>query len=310
MNPQRLLSSLSRRQLERLLGGEGLAIVIPPFVVRVRSQIPVVAEGLERLYSDHPLAPLEEDGFSDFHVAVQPRRPWFRPLCFFELDGSKPFTPLAQGEAFALFEWGLNWCVTSHCHQWISLHAAVLERGGHAVVLPAPPGAGKSTLCAALMLHGWRLLSDELTLLEPGSGWVVPSPRPISLKNDSIAVIRDRAPGSVLGPVAHDTQKGTVAHLKVLPESLARAGERALPAWVVFPRYERGATLQVQARTKATTVVELARNSFNQHVHGRTGFEALVRLVDACDSFDLRYSQLDQALAWFDALQPPPTGDS
>lgn len=308
MNTQPLLSSLSRRQLGRLLGGEGLAIVIPPFVVRVRSRIPVVAEGLERLYSDHPLVPLEGGGFSDFHVAVQPCRTWFRPLCFFALDGGQPFTPLAQGEAFALFEWGLNWCVTSHCHQWISLHAAVLERGGRAVVLPAPPGAGKSTLCAALMLHGWRLLSDELTLLEPGSGWVMPSPRPISLKNDSIDVIRDRAPGCVLGPVAHDTQKGTVAHLKVLPESLARAGERALPAWVVFPRYERGATLQVQARTKATTVVELARNSFNQHVHGRTGFEALVRLVDACDSFDLRYSQLDQALAWFDTLQPPPTG--
>ena len=310
MNTQRLLSSLPRPQLERRLGGDGLGIVIPPFVVRVRSQIPVVADGLERLYADHPLVSLDGAGFSDFHVAVQSRRPWFRPLCVFELDGGQPFTPLAQGEAFALFEWGLNWCVTSHCHQWISLHAAVLERGGRAVVLPAPPGAGKSTLCAALMLHGWRLLSDELTLLEPDSDWVVPSPRPISLKNGSIDVICDRAPGCVLGPVARDTQKGTVAHLKVQPESLARAGERALPAWVVFPRYERGAALQVQARTKATTVVDLARNSFNQHVHGRAGFEALVRLVDTCDNFDLRYSQLDQALAWFDALQPPPTGVS
>jgi hypothetical protein len=309
VSSQRLLSSLSRSQLEGILHGEGLGIVIPPFVVRVRSPISVVADGLHRLYSDNPLAHPVGAGFYDFHVAVQARRPWFRPLCVFALDGRQPFTPLAQGEAFALFEWGLNWCVTSHCHQWISLHAAVLERGGRAVVLPAPPGAGKSTLCAALMLHGWRLLSDELTLLEPGIGWVVPSPRPISLKNASIDVIRERSPGCVLGPVARDTQKGTVAHLKVLPESLARADERALPAWVVFPRYERGAALQVQSRSKATTVVELARNSFNQHVHGRAGFEALVRLVDTCDSFDLRYSQLDEALAWFDALEPPsPTG--
>ena len=305
MSAQRQLSSLPRTQLDRLLGGEGLGIVIPPFVVRVRSPICVVADGIERLYSDHLLAPQDGAGFFDFHVAVEASRPWFRPLCVFALDGRQPFTPLAQGEAFALFEWGLNWCVTSHCHQWISLHAAVLERGGRAVVLPAPPGAGKSTLCAALMLHGWRLLSDELTLLEPGSGWVVPSPRRISLKNASIDVIRERDPGCVLGPVAHDTQKGTVAHLKVLPDSLARADERALPAWVVFPRYERGAALQVQPRAKATTVVELARNSFNQHVHGRAGFEALVRMVDACDSFDLRYSQLDQALDWFDALEPP-----
>src|SRR5690606_4759659 len=105
---------------------------------------------------------------------------------------------------------------------------------------------------------------------------------------------------------AYDTQKGTVAHLRVLPDSLARAGERALPAWVVFPQYERDAALQVQARSKAATVEELARNIFNQHVHGRAGFEALVRLVDACDSFDLRYSQLDEALAWFDALEPAP----
>ncbi|MBP3979617.1 HprK-related kinase A [Acidovorax sp. JG5] len=305
MSTQGLLSSLSRSQLDRLLGGEGLGIVVPPFVVRVRSPISVVADGLERLYSDHPLATQDGAVFYDFHVAVEVRRTWFRPQCIFALDGRQPFTPLALGEAFALFEWGLNWCVTSHCHQWISLHAAVLERGGRAVVLPAPPGAGKSTLCAALMLHGWRLLSDELTLLEPVSGLVVPSPRPISLKNASIDVIRERNPGCVLGPVARDTQKGTVAHLKVLPENLARANERALPAWVVFPRYERGAALQVQPRAKATTVVELARNSFNQHVHGRAGFKALVRLADACDSFDLRYSQLDQALAWFDALEPP-----
>ena len=305
MSSARLLSTLSRRELEQQLHGQGLDLVIAPFTVRVRSSIPVVAEGLARLYGDYPLATSEGAArFRDFHVAVQPRRKWFRALCAFEVDANQPFTPLALGEAFALMEWGLNWCVTSHFHQWITVHAAVLERGGRAVILPAPPGSGKSTLCAALMFHGWRLLSDELTLLDTGSGEVVPSPRPISLKNASIDVIRGRYPQSVLGPVAYDTQKGTVAHLKVLPDSLARASERALPAWVVFPQYEPNAPLQVQARSKAATVVELARNSFNQHVHGRAGFQALVRLVDACDSFDLRYSQLDEALAWFDALEP------
>ena len=300
-----LLSTRSSPELEGRLHGEGLDLVIAPFTVRVRSSIPVVAEGLSGLYADYTLATSDgAAGFRDFHVAVQPRRRWFRPLCAFEVDANQPFTPLALGEAFALFEWGLNWCVTSHCHQWISVHAAVLERGGRAVILPAPPGSGKSTLCAALMFHGWRLLSDELTLLDPHTGEVVPAPRPISLKNASIDVICTRYPLGTLGPVAYDTQKGTVAHLKVLPDSLARASERAMPAWVVFPQYQRDAALQVQARSKAATVVELARNSFNQHVHGRAGFDALARLVDACDSFDLRYSQLDEALAWFDALEP------
>ena len=103
VSTQRLLSSLFRSQLDRLLGGEGLGIVIPPFVVCVRSPISIVADGIERLYCDHALAPSNGAGFYDFHVAVQARRPWFRPLCVFTLDGRQPFTPLAQGEAFALF---------------------------------------------------------------------------------------------------------------------------------------------------------------------------------------------------------------
>ena len=308
MNTPHLLSSLSRSQLQDRLFGDGLDLLIPPFAVRVQSRIDVVAEGLACLYADYQISPFRGTGFSDFHVSLLSCRKWFRPLCAFQLDGVQPFTPLALSEAFALFEWGLNWCVTSHCHQWVTLHAAVLERGGRAVILPAPPGSGKSTLCAALMFRGWRLLSDELTLLEPESGLVMPCPRPVSLKNISIDVIRERAPDCTIGPIAHDTQKGTVAHLKVSHDSLLRAGERALPGWIVFPRYERGAPLDVRVRAKSAALLDLARNSFNQHVHGRTGFQALARLVDTCDSFDLRYSQLDQAMVWFDALEPPTAG--
>jgi HprK-related kinase A len=293
-------------QLQAQLAGSGLVLDLTPFVVRVRSRIPVVAQGLACLYADHGAALPQAVPFCDFHVAVQPRRHGWRRLCAFEFDGQQPFTPLARGEAFALLEWGLNWCVTSHCHQWLTLHAAVLERGGRALILPAPPGAGKSTLCAALMLHGWRLLSDELTLLDPVSGLVHPAPRPISLKNASIDVIRARAPQGIFGPVAHDTQKGTVAHFKPAPPSLAGAWHTARPAWVVFPQYAAGAALAVAMQAKAHAVVELARHSFNQHVHGRTGFAALVQLADRCTCFTLRYSQLDQALAWFDTLEPPP----
>jgi predicted ATPase len=33
----------------------------------------------------------------------------------------------------------------------------VVERDGHALILPAMPGSGKSTLTAALVQRGWRL---------------------------------------------------------------------------------------------------------------------------------------------------------
>ena len=257
------LADLAPRELARRLGCDGLALRIAPFVMRIRSPIGLLAEGLRTLYADHEVL----DGaahFADFHVAVVPRRRWMKAQCVFEVDGFQPFTPLAYGEAFAFLEWGMNWCVTSYCHTWLTIHSAVLEKGGRVLLMPAPPGSGKSTLCAALMLNGWRLLSDEMALLDPGTGEVTPAPRPIGLKNASIDVIRAFAPQAVIGPVAHDTMKGKVAHLQVSAASLQRAHVSAAPAWVVFPQYRPGAPLVIRPRPKARALVELASNSFNQ----------------------------------------------
>ena len=299
-----MLADLSPSALKALLIAGRLSLSIPPFVFRIRSDIPVVQEGLACLYGDCQV--LDSDlGFADFHLSVMTRWRGMHRVCQFEMDGFTPFTPLAYSEGFALLEWGMNWCVTGHAHNWLTLHSAVLENKGRAVLLPAPPGSGKSTLCAALMLHGWRLLSDEMALLDPLTGLVTPSPRPVSLKNQSIELVRQLAPEAVIGPVAHDTLKGDVAHLKVSDASLERADEPALPAWVVFPKYTAAAPLTLTTLPKSTSLLELAGNSFNQHIHGRAGFETLVKLVDRCDCFDLRYSRIDEALAWFDSLEPP-----
>ncbi|MBA4260799.1 MAG: HprK-related kinase A [Comamonadaceae bacterium] len=272
--------------------------------MHIRSPIPVVARGLGSLYAEYLFSGPGPSVFADFHVAVLPRRRWYKPLSVFQMDGLQPFTPLALEEAFAFLEWGMNWCVTSHCHRLLTVHSAVLENHGHVVLLPAPPGSGKSTLCAALMLNGWRLLSDEMALLDVDTGRVLPFPRPVSLKNRSIDVIRRLDPSVVIGPVAHDTMKGTVAHLKVSSLSLEQARVSAPPAWIVFPKYEEGASLAVTERPKAQALVELASNSFNHHVHGRAGFEALSRVTDRSDCHDLRYGDLDQALRWFSELKP------
>lgn len=297
-----LVSSLTRHQLAARLASGSLRLAAFPFVFCIRSTVPVVIDGIAALYADYPV--LDGDaGFSDFHVEVARKQGWLKSLAVFRMDGVEPFTPLAYGEAFAFLEWGMNWCVSGHCHTFITIHAAVLERRGRAVILPAPPGSGKSTLCAALMLSGWRLLSDEMTLLDPVEGSVVPSVRPVSLKNRSIDVIRSHHPSVVIGPVAHDTLKGTVAHLRPSTDSVRRSAERARPAWVVFPKFESGAELVVNQRSKPASLVQLAANSFNQHVHGTAGFEALASLTDRCDFYDLNYSRLDDALAWFDGLE-------
>lgn len=299
------LGDMAPADVSAQLRSGGLRLNVPPFVVNIRSDIPVVREGLMALYDRHWVLPPNE-GFSDFHVAVKARRGWGRAKCVFQMDGVEPFTPLALNEAFAFLEWGLNWCVTSQCHQWITLHAAVLERGGRAVLLPAPPGSGKSTLCAALMMDGWRLLSDEMVLLDPQTLQVTPSARPISLKNRSIDLMKARAPHARFGPVAHDTLKGTVCHMGVSDHSLSQAEKTANPAWVVFPKYQSGAGLTVTPRGQASAMADLFANCFNHQVHGREGFRAMARLMAQVAAYDLVYDNLDAALAWMAAQVEAP----
>jgi HprK-related kinase A len=177
----------------------------------------------------------------------------------------------------------------------------VLERCGRALLLPAPPGSGKSTLCAALVARGWRLLSDELALIELDGRRVVPMPRPISLKNRSIDTIARFWPDAAIGDVVPDTLKGAVAHVRPPADSVRRAGECALPGWVVLPRFQQGATMTLATLAKCDAFMQLVDSAFNYSVHGRAGFEALAALVDRSDCYTFTYGGvLDEAVDVFD----------
>jgi HprK-related kinase A len=261
-----------------------------------------VGAGFALLYADHPIA--DEAEFADFRVSVDPgaglRLVW-RKQAVFRCDGFRPFKPLPAGQALPFLEWGMNWAIAEHGHQYLIVHAAAVERGGCVAILPGQSGSGKSTLCAALAHRGWRLLTDELTLISLVDGRIVPLVRPISLKNESIEVMR-RFANAVLSDPAEDTLKGKVALMKPPAGSVARADESAAPAWIVFPRYAAGEPLRVEAQPKAATFIDLADNAFNYHAHGRRGFELLAGIVERCTCLSLTYSDLDAAIRLFEEL--------
>ena len=78
--------------------------------------------------------------------------------CFFFFDKKKPFDTIPTGQAYAFLEWGMNWCVSLHANEYLKLHAAAVSREDATIIMPGVPGSGKSTLCAALGLNGWRIL--------------------------------------------------------------------------------------------------------------------------------------------------------
>lgn len=297
------VGDLSLSNLQNALEDGTFALQTGGLISRITTRFKDVALSLQSLYSAHPyqIAPV----FSDFHVEVRPPRNlrrWFRPQAEFLIDGDAPFEPLPRDQAPALLEWGLNWAIAASCHQWLTLHAASLERNGLAVVLPAPPGSGKSTLCAALALRGWRLLSDELTLIEPESILASALARSINLKNASIDLIRTFEPASTWGPVTYDTAKGKVTHLKPPSSSVVRMLETAQPRWIVFPRYCPGTEPMLTPRAKASTFIHFAENAFNYSTLGQLGFEVVGQLVEQCDCYDFTYSRLEDALEVFEWL--------
>jgi HprK-related kinase A len=274
-----------------------------PFTARLRTSIARLTELWQFLYPAQLTT--EPPDFVDFDVGLEqpfgPRR-WWRPLVRFTIDGETLFHPLPREQAGSICEWGLNACVSSRAHQYLIFHAAAVERAGRVAILPGAPQSGKSTLTAALVHRGWRLLSDELTMVRFDDGRVVPLCRPIHLKNRSIDVIRDFAPEAAIAPPVHGTLKGTVALVRAPAQSVGRMHEAAPPRWIVFPRWREGGTTEFAPVKRPGAFLELARNGINYSIHGRRGFNATADLVEGCDCLSIRYTDLDAAVAAFDRL--------
>ena len=297
------ISQLTDREFVERLAGAGLLLNAGPFVFSIQTEIRQIADGLRLLYGEFPFASSED--FADFHILFSQTRTWrggLRPHVIAEIDGHRPAAAVPLEQVFAVFEGCLNWCIYTQAYQYLIIHAAALERGGKAVVLPAPPGSGKSTLCAALVHHGWRLLTDELTLIDTESATVVPIARPISLKNESIDLIRKFAPDAVIGPMSPNTIKGTIAHIKPPSESVARVHEDCGPAWLVVPNYRPGASAAARELPKGEAFMRVAESAVNYMPLGKLGFDLVSTLIDGAGCHRFEYSDLGQAVQWFDAL--------
>ena len=298
-----LVSDLTPQEYANRLTGVGLGLQFGPFNLRIRSNLSAFAASAYKLYGPYPV--LEWNEICDFHVGISSPsglRRWLRPQARFSVDGQSPFAPYAAAHALPALEWGINWCIATRAHHLLMLHSAVVERNGRAMLFPAWPGHGKSTLCAALIHAGWRLLSDEFGLVRPEDGTLLPLPRLIPLKNESIEVINRFSPDAVIGPAFYRTRKGTVAHVRPPVDSIRRAQETAHPHWFVFPRWAADAPLTLEPMPKSQAFLMVATNAFNYEVLDYTAFRLVSDMVKACDCYSLRYSDLREAVTALEKL--------
>jgi HprK-related kinase A len=285
--------------------GHGLWLDVGAATVRVQGDSAPLAMQLRAVYGAYPL--VTDGGWADVHVQMQrpfSLRRWVRPQIWLRCDGRFPFEPFPAAGPLPFFEWGCNWMIGRRINDLLLLHAGAVERDGLALVMPATPGSGKSTLTAALSLRGWRLLSDEFGVFDPQAGLFRAMLKPVGLKNRSIDVIRAFSPDARLGPSFPKTHKGMVAHLAPDTAAVDRRHEGARPGAVVLPKWVAGSATRLEPLPQHMAFQALAFNAFNYSLLGAAGFEAVVGLANRCVTWNLVYSDLDDALATLDQAWP------
>lgn len=83
--------------------------------------------------------------------------------------------------AWDLLERSLAVFAAHRLSRLVAVHAAVIDWHGRALVVPALSGGGKSTLSQAAHAAGATVLSDEYTLIDPGTGLVTGWNRPVRI---------------------------------------------------------------------------------------------------------------------------------
>ena len=262
-----------------------------------------VIDNLGNIYTNNILS---ETGDADFHVGLSKARVAGIPQpsrCLFHLDGFKPFTKAPLAHAHAMLEWGMNWCISEYASDRLILHAATVAKNGTATLITGNSGSGKSTLACGLMLEGYRLLTDELSLINIDSSTVTPFVRPVSLKNKSIDVIKHRYPSAEFGASAFATHKGTVSHCKPTENSWQTKFDNARVKHIIFPKYNAHCDgLSVEEVAPLNVFNLLNTQSFNINTLGVDAIRALQNISESCVAYRIEYSDLSSAADFINGL--------
>lgn len=220
------------------------------------------------------------------------------------LDGDVVHRSGRLGGAIDWILWKASTEAIAGIDDHIAIHAGAVAWNGNAVLLPAPPDSGKTTLTAALTAAGFSYLSDEAALIHPSTGKVVPFPRALWLESGSVEVLDAFLSRRAGGRVRRD---GT-AHVAPADLRRGRIGRPSRVRHVVFPRYAPGSPTSLRPMSRAEGLIDLGRNAFNLQRFGGRGVDVLADVVRDADVHRLALDDLDAAVTAISALVDPTAG--
>jgi hypothetical protein len=227
-------------------------------LVKICGHVPDAPPEAERLTTDPP------DAFGDHLSGV-------------------PLTP--QAVASAVNSWAA--ATTSSCY---AFHGGAVARGETGILLLAGSYQGKSSLTAALVQHGFDLLSDEVAAVDAVTGVMVPFPRVVLLRSDVL-------PQLGIGPgCGRALENGAVRALSAADLGGRRSPGGFRPSLIVQPTFAVGREVMVLRLERARAFELLQRNSCNASARGERGFDAMVKLARDLPCHRVFYSHTGEAV--------------
>ena len=208
---------------------------------------------------------LRWDGLFEFLIDADGRRIWCGWLGAASLESLQVYL-LGHALSFALVNQGYE-----------PLHATSVVIDGQAIAFLGSSGFGKSSLAAAFLADGHRLLTDDMLLLRRNDGGYEGQPGPGRIKLFPKIARRFLAGAASAVPMNNETEK-LVLPLSADHRHSGSAPLRAL--YVLSPPREvhRKQAIQLTSLTTKETFIELVRGTFNFLI---TGSERLERQYTA-----------------------------
>ena len=176
----------------------------------------------------------------------------------------------------------------------ISLHSGALYFKKTALIMPASPGSGKSTLSTYLMHQkGFEFLTDEVVMIDRNSH-IWPIPLAITIKEGSWKVLESY--GISLNHLAvHKRFDGQSLHflppVQIATESLALNG-----AYLIFPKYSEGSTTELKSLTTLEALNIITTSGYEVFdSYDEATIELWVNTLKNLNKYTITYSNLEDA---------------